>query len=58
MIDWRRSENVVRKIVEREDRPQPTVEVYDPRYLEYLNGQREDVPEPEDKRGVLIIPML
>jgi len=56
LIDWRRSEKLVQEIAERE-RPQPRVEVYDPRYLEYLEGQREDVPQDEEKRGVLVIPM-
>lgn len=54
MIDWRRSERLVKEVVERE---QPTIEVYDPRYMEYLNGQREDVPKEEEKRGVIIIPL-
>ena len=56
MIDWRRSENLVREIA-KEDRPQPTVEVYDPRYLEYLEGERTEVPKDEPKRGVIIIPL-
>lgn len=56
LIDWRRSERLVQKISERE-RPQPTVEVYDPRYLEYLDGLREDVPRDEEKRGVIVIPL-
>ena len=54
MIDWRRSEKLVNEIAER---PQPTVEVYDQRYLEYLDGQRDEVPKDEDKRGVIIIPL-
>lgn len=55
MIDWRRSERMLRDLAERE-RPQPTVEVYDPRYLEYLSGQRKEIPRDEEKRGVIIIP--
>ena len=54
MIDWIRSEKLVNEIAER---PQPTVEVYDQRYLEYLDGQRDEVPKDEDKRGVIIIPL-
>ena len=53
LIDWRRSEKLVQEIAER---PQPTVEVYDQRYLEYLEGERKDVPKDEEKRGVIIIP--
>jgi len=56
LIDWRRSERLVQEIAQQEQ-PRATVEVYDPRYLEYLDGQREDVPKDEEKRGVLIIPL-
>ena len=54
MIDWRRSERMIKQIVEQE---QPMVEVYDDRYLSYLDGRREDVPKDENKRGVLIVPL-
>ena len=55
MIDWRRSEKLVRDLVDRESSTL-TIEVYDDRYMDYLEGQCEDVPEDEDKRGVIIIP--
>ena len=46
-----------RHLDEKTEREQPRVEVYDPRYLEYLDGDRDEVPsEPEQpQRGVLII---
>jgi hypothetical protein len=56
MIEWRRSERLIKQIVEEEG-PQPTVEVYDSRYMDFLEGQREDVPKDEDNRGVIIIPL-
>ena len=58
MIDWRRSEKLVRDLVEREG-PSLRVEIpiYDPSFMEYLEGERDDVPENIEERGVVIIPI-
>lgn len=62
-------EKLIRELVIREenerrrnpDAERPTIQPYAPGYLDYLEGNRPDIPEPADdgpQRGVVVIPLV